>query len=246
VSVPSADALANTSLFQVIANHDRVVDGLAKGSEAFAWTIQGTDVDGSAFELGFTDRFASSYDLSWDVGFALGDIVYALGQIDGVSIEAINANAEFVQDSSTYQISAVQQFRNGAWVTVGRGEPAIVRAGKRFIARVVLVSGQDTLTVPVSFDVPQRAEGRRATLSLIGGNELYSWPDVSSIAKARRYLRNLTRNDQVLVDFGTTGGYYGGGEVVEGRGRHDFDKTKELGPVDKVVGGAKRVKVIIR
>lgn len=246
VSVRSSDALANTTLFQIIANHDRVVDGLAKGSETFAWTIQGTDVDGSPFELSFADRYASPYDLTWDVGFELGDIVYALGQIDGVSIDSITADSQFVDDFSTYQISSLQQYRNGDWVTVSKSEPAIARAGHRLMGRVVLTSGEQTKTVPVSFDVPQRAQGLRATLSLVGGNELWAGGNLTSIAKAQRYLRHLVRNDELRADFG---GHYGGGSggvIIEGRGLRDFDKSKLLGPLDKVVGGSARVTVIIR
>ncbi|MCW2767410.1 MAG: hypothetical protein JWO11_3369 [Nocardioides sp.] len=249
VSVRSADALANATLYETIANHERVVDGMSKGSESLNWTIQGTDVDGSPFALGFTDRYASSYDLTWDVGFELGDMVYALGQIDGVTIDSITSDSQFVDDSSRYRISSVQQYRDGAWVAVGKGAPAIARAGHRLIARVVLTSGQHATTVPVSFDVPQRAEGRRATLSLLGGSQIWSGGDLSSIAKARRYLRNLIRNDEVRATFGTVGGYYGGSDgsaSVEGRGSHDFVKAKDLGPLDKVVGDGVWVKVIIR
>lgn len=250
VSVRSADALANTTFFEIIANHDRVVDGMSKGSESFSWTIQGVDSDGSPFELAFTDRYASSSDLNFYVGFDLGDIVYAVGQIDGVSIDSITADSQFNSDFSTYQISSLQQYRNGAWVTVSKREPAIARSGDRLIGRVVLVSGQDTKTVPVSFDVPQRAEGSRATLSLVGGNEIYSGANLTSIAKVQRYLNHLVRNDQVRADFGTSGGYRGGGSsgviIIMGRGRHDFDKSKLLGPLDKVAGGSVRVPVIIR
>lgn len=251
VSLRSADALANTTFFEIIANHDRVVDGMSKGSESFSWTIQGVDSDGSPFELAFTDRYASSSDLSFDVGFDLGDIVYAVGQVDGVSIDSITADSQFDNDFSTYQISSLQQYRNGAWVTVGKREPAIAHAGHRLIGRVVLISGQDTKTVPVSFDVPQRAEGSRATLSMVGGNDIYSGANLTSIAKVQRYLRHLTRNDELRADFGTSGGSDGGRSgsgvnVIEGRGRQDFDKSKLLGPLDKVVGGSVRVRVIIR
>ncbi|MCW2795278.1 SpoIVB peptidase S55 domain-containing protein [Nocardioides sp.] len=251
VSVRSADALANTTFYEIIANHDRVVDGLSKGSESISWTIQGTDVDGSPFALSFTDRYASSYDLTADVGFDLGDIVYALGQIDGVSIDSINADSQFVDDSSTWQLKSLQQYRAGGWVAISRSEPAVAVAGHRLIARALLVSGDDTVTVPVSFKVPDRAKGLTPILSMVGGNDIYSGGDLSSISKARRYLRNLVRNDELIADFGTSGGFYGGGysggtSAIEGRGRGGFDKSKVLGPLDKVVGNAVRVKVIVR
>jgi hypothetical protein len=245
VSVRSADALANTTFFQIIANHDRVVDGLSKGSEAFSWTIRGTDVDGSPFELAFADRYQSPYDLTGDVGFDLGDIVFGLGLIDGVTIDSVTSDSQFDDDTSTYRLTSLQQYRNGHWVKVGKGAPAIVRAGGRLTARAVVVSGNQAMFVPVSFDVPERAEGR-STLSLVGGNDLYSGAGFSSVAKAQRYLANLVRNDQVRADFGTSGGYLGGGfDQFRGGAGGRFDKSKVLGPLDKVVGGSVRIKVVV-
>lgn len=247
VSVPSADALANTTFFEIIANHDRVVDGLAKGSESFGWTITGTDVDGSPFELSFDDRYASSYDLTGDVGFELGDLVYAIGQINGVTIKSITSDSQFVDDSSTYVLRALQQRRNGAWVKVGKGDPAIARAGHRLVARAVLASGDDVVTVPVAFSVPERAAGHRVTLSMAGGSDIYSFANLSSIAKVRRYLDHLVRNDEVQAEFGTSVNFYGGDVYFkQGRGRLNFTKSKVLGPLDKVAGGSVRVKVLVR
>jgi hypothetical protein len=259
VSVRTADSLANAAFYQTVANHDRVIDGMSKGSEVFDWTITGTE-DGVPFSLTHQDRYASSSDLTYTVGFDLGDMVYGLGGLDGVTIESITSGADFVDDYSSYRITSVQQYRHGAWVRVSKDKPAVVQAGHKLVARAVLVSGGQAITVPMSFSVPERAEGRRATLTLVGGNELYSYPNLRSIASAKRYLENLTRNDELQAVFGTSGGYYGGGSgdfygrgdgssgggSAGGGGGGGFNKEKTLGPVDKVVGDYLRLKVEIR
>jgi hypothetical protein len=245
VSVPTADALASAAFYETVANHDRVIDGLGKGSEVFTWTVTGSE-DGVPFELTHQDRYASSYDLTYNVGYEIGDMVYALGQIDGVSIDSITTDANFIPDSSTYRVSSVQQYRNGAWVHVGKDAPAVVRAGHKLLTRAVLVSDGDAITVPVSFSVPERAAGRRLFLSVLGGNELYSYPNLKSIASAQRYLDNLTRNDELYASFGTSKSYGGGGDYYYRGGGRGFIKDKTVGPVDKVVDSDISVKVEVR
>ena len=50
--------------------------------------------DGAPFELSSTDRYVSEWDLSYEVGYALGDIVYALRANDATQLSLVAMDGE--------------------------------------------------------------------------------------------------------------------------------------------------------
>ncbi|GEP32359.1 hypothetical protein NSZ01_01270 [Nocardioides szechwanensis] len=232
VTVPMA--AAEVTFYQLIGNHDRVIDGIIRGTETQSWTIRGTDAGGVPFTAEFSDRYTSLYDVTFEASYELPDLVYGMSQIPGVTIEEVTSNAVVTDSTDRYTVGAVQQYRQGAWVTLGKKDPALVKAGGKLILRSLLRGPSGVETVTTSFTVPKRAQGTKGSLSFIGGNELYSEAAYqNSLSKILAGIDKMVRNDQVQVDLGLFGR------------NTEVTKSQVLGPFDLVVTGGRRVRVIV-
>ncbi|WP_309650714.1 hypothetical protein [Nocardioides sp.] len=171
----------------------------------------------------------------YEASFDLPDVLFGLSQLDGVTVTSATAEGDVTDSKATYTLGAVQQYRQGAWVTLGRQEPALAVAGKKLLLRQVLNGPSGQRTVPVSFTVPARAAGQRGSISMTGGNFLYSEAAYqSSLAKILKAVREQVRNDEVQADLS-----------IFGR-KLQIQKRHVLGPVDMVVNGNRRVRVVVR
>ncbi len=252
-TVPAA--WPTVTYFQQLANHDRVVDAIRKGSETQSWVIKGSH-GGTPFTFSHSDRFTSSLDISADASFELADLVFLLSRVDGVLLESINVDGGVTSSAARYSVSGSEQRVRGTWKTVSNRKPATVRAGKRVHLRVVL-TGTDgsTGTVPYSFKVPKRAAGQRGSIYLTGGSDVFSeeffydesggGPEFEDI---RGYVDSLVRNDSIVAQLFIGGGPDdGGGVECEGcKAAGEIQKDLTLGPVDKIVSGLKRLKIIVK
>ena len=233
VNIPAAGA--EMTFNEHLANHDRVVDGIVAGSSDLGYTITGTDADGSPFEIGFSDRFQSNYDITFDSAFDAADLVYGLTLIQGVVVDDVTMTSEVTEDKSAYSITAVQQRRRGDWIKVGRRAPAVIKAGRTLQLRAVLSGPNGTSYTRYQFAVPKRFHDQRGSVTLTGGNWLYSdaafQPTVDKIAAA---VAAQVRNDATQAEF----------SISSGRAQH----LKRLvgASTDKVVNGQHRVKVLVR
>ena len=233
VNLPAAGA--EMTFNQHLANHDRVVDGIMAGSSHLDYTVSGTDESGNPFEIDFSDHFTSPYDITFDSAFDVADLVWGLTSIEGVSVDDVTMSSEVMTDKTTYTIDELQQRRKGKWVTLGKGKPAVVKAGKTLHLRAVLDSPSGSATTTYNFAVPKRFHDQRGFLSVTGGNWLYSdapyKPSVKKIAKA---VKAQVRNDATRAEFSISG-------------RRDQHVERLVGPaVDKVVNGEKRIRVVVR
>jgi hypothetical protein len=59
------DFNADVTFSQLLANHDRVIDAWQAGSEAATFTIEGIDAGGNAFDIDWSERYVSSFDISY-------------------------------------------------------------------------------------------------------------------------------------------------------------------------------------
>lgn len=227
-------ALAGTNFYQILANHDRVVDAIMPGSETMAWQIAGTDVDGSPFELAFTDRYVSEYDVTGEVGYELSDLVYALTRIDGVTVDSVTSTSEVSKDSSSYRVRGVQQKRGGTWIPLGKGERAEAKAGSTINLRAVLAGPNGLSYIPVSMKIPASAKGFKGRIAVEGGGWMYTGGNINSVAKAEKMVSKMIRNDQVQV------------QIDLDKRRKHVERTKVTGPAGKVVYGSKRVRIVVK
>jgi len=222
--------------YEHVGNHDVVVDGAIPGAELQSWTISGTEgADDAPFSLQVTDRYASNWDITYESAWELADFVWSLSAVPGVTIDDVTMSSDVIDDSSTWEISKLEQRVGGTWVKAGKGAPVLARAGKAVPLRAVLTSGSDTKIVPVSVTVPSSASGSEGRLAVIGGSNMWSrnaYP--RSFAQAQKYVDTLVRNDQVEVLLS-----------LYSR-RHSINNEATSDPQDKVVDGHKQVKVLVK
>ena len=62
---------ADVTFSQLLANHDRVIDAWQAGSETSEFSITGTDADGEEFDVSWSDRYVSTYDISYESSYEL-------------------------------------------------------------------------------------------------------------------------------------------------------------------------------
>ncbi|SDE24215.1 SpoIVB peptidase S55 domain-containing protein [Nocardioides lianchengensis] len=244
VSVP--DFLAEASLYQLIANQDRVIDGPAKGTSLLTWRITGTE-GSKPFALAFTDRFTST-DLGLEAHMGVAELVYSLGQLDGVKITSVSAKAAVTNDLRRHAISAVEQKRGGQWVKITRRSPAFGRAGKSIRLRVVVGGRAGKQVLPLKpIKLPKRSPGLLMLVAQ-GGDGAYTDTSGSSVAKVRTALAAQVRHDQVQVQVGTPNKMDFGGEEEEylmGRRKVSFVRTQKTAPLGHVVSGMKMLTVLV-
>ena len=234
VTVP--DALAATTFYEQVANHDRVIDGVIKGSELQTWTIAGHEQDGTPFVLSVTDRFASDFDITFESSFDLADFVYALSGIKGVSVDNIEVTSAVDDDNSVWRVSKIQQRRNGVWTTIGRHGRAVGHAGKDLVLRAVLTGDTgSSRNVLIPMAIPQRAAGMRGQLAVTGGSDYFTENGgPQTLDQAKRFTKQLVRNDELRVELGLVGE------------KQQVTGAKTFGPVDKVVKGHHMVRVVVQ
>src|SRR6478672_4721081 len=233
VSVP--DGTASAVFYETMANHDRVLDGIVKGSEQLTYEVTGQDADGTPFDITIADRYASDYDITWDAGWEVADFTWALSNVPGVVIDSVTMSSAVDDDHSTWTISKVEQKVQGVWVKIGSGHAVRANAGQTLPLRATLTSGPDTKTVPVEVKVPANASGSEGVLQVIGGSDVWSRGSYPrSVAEAEKYADNLVRNDQVLVALDLYSK------------RQSTERTTTTDPQEKVVSGHKRARLFVK
>ena len=252
VTVP--DAWASVTFYQQIANHDRVVDSIKKCSETQTWTIKGSQ-NGTPFSFSRSDKYTSGYDISYDASYELADLMYLLGSVEGVDLDTVDVTGDVSDSTATYRVAGNEQLVKGAWTKVNNRNPAVVRAGGKLKLRVVLRGSDGTsVKIPYGFKVPKRAAGTRGQVFLSGGNDYYSeeffyeeFGGATTLQDIKDLIAGTIRNDQVQASLYLGAAYPGEGEgECKGCRGGDIAKNTTLGPADKVVGGFKRLKVVVK
>lgn len=232
------DTLASAAFYGLIANHQTVVDGPVVGTEDFGWTISGTDGDGAPFTLDYDNLYASTYDLTWDLGFGLGDFVYTVSGIPGVSIDSISSTGSLRDDVTPVHLDRLEVRRGGEWVQVNRRTALTVRGGGTLVLRVTTTTADTatsegtTAVTPVRLQVPRSfASARRpAYLQALGGRSDYPGRMPHDVQKLAAWLDGLVRGDQLVVRLE----------------RGDQQVQTVLGPLGGVVHGRVSAPVMVR
>jgi hypothetical protein len=120
-------------------------------------------------------------------------------------------------------------------VKLNKDTPARVKAGKKLRMRLVLANANGNDTVPLSFGIPEKAAGQRGRLFLNPG---FPFPfeqeqPPSTLAGLRKLVRDFVRNDQFQ------------GQLSFFSEVSSIERTKKTAPADRVVSGARRIKVIV-
>jgi len=234
----------DVTFYQQLANHDRVLDGIFGGSEWVIWTIDGHDAAGNAFTLNTRDRYVSEEDIAFESPWDVADQVYVLSAIKGVTIDEVDITSGVTEDTSTYAVVGVQQYRGGSWVTVNSRKPIMSWPGHKLTMRTILRSPTSTRAVRTDVRVPASAGGAsgRYEVGEVYSDEEeefefedeYEYP-TGGLASVLAYYRNWVSNDQVR-----------GSLRLESDERSFKPIPFRSGHVDKVIVGGRSIPVRIR
>ena len=195
------------------ADQDRVLDGYTKGSGIASWTVSGVRKSGEPFAYTRSDRFASPYDISYEIP---NDLYTQLAQLqanefDPVVVEQVRTTSRLNTRYERFVIKTVQVRKAGAWAPLNPNRQLRLRAGGAVRLRVTLLSPTlGTRRVLLEVPVPGRAGGRSGSLTVLGGNsyggeEIYeggqpTGTSVKSLDQLLKEFRTAPRNDMVLAD----------------------------------------------
>jgi hypothetical protein len=196
--VQDPDSAAATAYYELIANHQKVMDSFQPGSEEQSWTIDGRH-NGTPFHLASSNLYRSTYDIADTSSWDLPDLLYLLTSIKGVSIDADAVHSDVSDDTSVLKTSGLQQRRHGTWHDLRKGRPAVVKAGHTLKLRLVFAGG--TTGRKFRMDIPKKAARMRASLDVSPATSYpfeQSFP--SRFAGVRKLVEKVQRNDQSQVD----------------------------------------------
>ncbi len=233
-TVTVQEALAQTTNYALVVNHQRVLDAFPPGAEVQTWTITGHQGT-TPFTLHGGNRYADANDITGIAQWDLPDLVWILGFVPDVTIDSVRGTSVVTDDASVYQLQRVEQRVKGEWVKLGKTTPAHAKAGKTLRLRLVLSSPSGTSTVPLAYKIPTAAAGQRGKLFLNAGFAFPFEQDAppTTLNGVKKLLRTMVRTDQVSGDltfFGEKGA---------------ITLSKKSRPADKVIHGNRRVKVIV-
>jgi len=238
--IPIKGWIPDIALDQIFANHDSVLDDYTfAGSEARTWRITGKDASGAPFALSLRDRFSSDEDLSIEPAFVIADQLYALSSVKGVTLESLESDATATDDTTTYRVGRVQQYRAGAWHWITRTRPVYGHAGQVLNVRTELTSETGTRFLASKVTIPNSVRGVTGTYT-IGGivqsdddeeffddEDYEEYPSSDSLPELLAYYRRQHSSDQLY------GSLRAGGRTV----------AFKTAPADKIIYGSKTVPV---
>jgi hypothetical protein len=202
VQLPAASA--SVTFYELVANHQNVLDAYQKGSEAQAWTVHGHTASGT-FTFKGGNRYADTADITYGSSWDLPDLVYLLTSLDGVTVDSVDVTSDIVDDSSVLKIVGADQRRGGTWHAVDSHKPLLLKAHSKATLRLRYAGGTHGPAFQVT--VPAGTSGFRGFLS---ASEAEGYPFERdfprTLAGVRKLVQKAERNDEAQIDFYAFGG----------------------------------------
>jgi hypothetical protein len=191
--VPDAAALAE------LVNQDRVIDRVGPGSSLVHFTVDGTTANGEPFTLVRTNRFADSFDISFDSIFEAYDDLYTLlnNRFTGVTINSVKFTTQINAVDREFGLAKVERKVGKSYVTLSRSSAIAARPGQIITLRVTLTSPHNQFGTKVEtlrVKVPYAPAGTRGQLSV---GQLDATSRATSFDGLITKLANAPRNDQL-------------------------------------------------
>jgi SpoIVB peptidase S55 len=237
----------------LLNNLDRVADRIGGGTAEIRWIIQGTRASGAPFSVNVRNRYANTFDVSFESIFDSLDQLFLLdtNPFEDSKITSVSYVGSIGSVFTQYSIESVRLRRpSGALVPVpGPNDPPLeVTAGSRLNLRVTLQPYRNigaTRDVDLSVVVPADTVGAFGEVNVFGGAEGGGFGDgggggdqtgPSSFTELLSQLRGLVTNDSVnatlRVGLDTPTGF-----------KEKTTKTHAL--VDKVVVGQSLIPITV-
>ena len=207
-----APAVPDIAAFHLLANQDRVFDGITGGSSEVSWTVSGTRTDGAPFSYTRDDRYANKFDISFAPTFDLFDQLWQLQNngVEEITFTTIDARSSMSRDFEAFTLAKVQMRSRGVWRPLRTDRALVVRPGTVLRLRVTLTSAQlPTQRLRLNVPVPDSAARKFGFLEVLGGNSIFSeggffeegpTTKTASFEKLLRRLARAPRNDDVVAN----------------------------------------------
>lgn len=225
-------AAASTTFYELMANHQRVLDAYQGGTEAQSWKIVGHTAAGQ-FTMVAGNRYTDASDIAQASAFDLADLLWMLTHVPGVTLESVQVGSQITDNTTVLQIRGLQQRLAGTWVTVDRTHPVQLTAGKTGTLRLRYAGGIAGRLFTVA--VPAKAAGARGALYVQQSPQWWFEENYArTLSGVTRLVRTMPRNDQATYSL------YVGGETGE-------IQVAGLTPAEtKVVTGHGSFRVVVR
>jgi len=214
--ISAPDSVPDIASFHLLADEDRVFDGVGGGSATVGWRITGRRANGRAYTVTRTDRFEARSDLSYTTVLDLYDALATVhfNDVEDVRTDRIRTTTTMSRTYRAYEVARVRALVGRRWRELRTDEPLFLRPGFTKKLRVRLTSG--TLPdrwVQVNLPVPGNIGTKSGVLQILGGNSSegpdgsfdegeYTAPDAKAPATFEQVLgrlRRAPRNDQVVA-----------------------------------------------
>ena len=199
------DYMPDVALSQVLANEDRVFDGIGKGSGTLSYTVNGTREDGTPFTVTRSDVYASDYDLTWET---VWDFYMTVARLEYNGVEDISITSATTDSSLTrdYQHAAIEDvsIRQGnKWVSLANAHRLALPAGQTAVFKVdLLTKGTGPSSVELQLPISAKDAGRRGWLQIVGGNDQRSGFGGRNVPvdTLLQRIESAPHNDDVIAD----------------------------------------------
>lgn len=230
------DFVPDLSAFHLLANLDRVTDRIGAGRSALTWKITGTRANGNPFSVQVSNRYASRFDISFEMIFDSYDQLFQLQEnpFEAVKVTGVDYIAKASDEFKRYTLSDLRIKRpNGSLQAIPEDEPLTVVAGSRLNMRATLTPYQNdgaTQTVDLSLAVPAGTAGEFGRVNVTGGPSFSEGPnsEPDSFDDLLAELENVTPNNSVNAELTVFTG---------GEGESSRKQTSDRELVDEVVVG---------
>jgi hypothetical protein len=197
-------AAAGTANYELILNHQAVMDAYQGGSETQAWTVTGHTASGP-FTFTGGNRYTDDFDVTFASVWDLPDLVWLLSNADGVTIDSVKVQSHVTDSTSTHKIAGLQQRRGGSWHAIGSGSPVLVRGGGTATLRLVYAGGSTGKTFAVN--VPAKAAGMSGQLFASAAEGFpFERGFPHSLGGVQKLVDGAVRNDQAQIALEAFGG----------------------------------------
>jgi hypothetical protein len=172
-----SDWVPDIGFSHLLANEDRIFDGLGKGMATMSWQVEGTREDGSSFTLDRDDVYADEYDITFGSAWGLGEDLYALegNGVEDITIDTVDVQAELSRGYDHYVVKKAWVRKHGDWVRLRRDGVVRLPAGRDRLFKVTMTSNtHGSRTVVTDLRIPRAGLGRVGILDVLGGNNFYS------------------------------------------------------------------------
>ena len=198
--------VAGATFLTTLLNQDAVYDRYAPGSGRGHFTITGSTDDGEDFSLDRTNRYASRWDLSYEMADEAPSSVYRIyrNKFTDLTFDEVTVDSWMKPEPRLFQVGKVEQKLDGDWVRLPRYGVIVAKAGKTIKLRATLTSYRDRYGKKVeriNVAVPEISGKRAFGYLVVGGGSRYGFSTrgADSLGELVSKLQNAPRNDELVT-----------------------------------------------